>query len=338
MIYEPPANSLFLQNLDLEDINVRNAQFKNFDTIVRMKLKPVWHKVGAKTKIHVAALTELRNLHTWVSYRLHCSRSNDRFRWLLEYDSATFASYINTLQRQHFQAERLTTGAGRHIHDWFNAKAASQLVEASQARVSRRKMVMDNIPGPEEDADRREVSISRDEGVDSQEGEYGLEEEALREQELAEQQRREIQGIVPDDDEEEIMEIFATQTQTLPQHHRPNDADNDLEQGPMAQDENSDETLRSAEGVPPPVFRPVMLSVKDDLGRSVEKRLKKGYEAVLEEQPKWSVLAKVLKEIEDTIASVQVSHAGMFLVTVLSVMTVDDTFNQTPRERTSFLS
>jgi DNA excision repair protein ERCC-4 len=52
------------QNLDLDDINVRNAQFKNFDTIVRMRLKPVWHKVGTKTKIHVAALTELRNLHT----------------------------------------------------------------------------------------------------------------------------------------------------------------------------------------------------------------------------------------------------------------------------------
>lgn len=55
---------LIIQNLDLEDINVRNAQFKNFDTIVRMRLKPVWHKVGAKTKIHVSALTELRNLHT----------------------------------------------------------------------------------------------------------------------------------------------------------------------------------------------------------------------------------------------------------------------------------
>lgn len=55
---------LICQNLDLDDINVRNAQFKNFDTIVRMRLKPVWHKVGAKTRIHVAALTELRNLHT----------------------------------------------------------------------------------------------------------------------------------------------------------------------------------------------------------------------------------------------------------------------------------
>lgn len=257
----------------------------------------------------------------------------------MEYDSATFASYINTLQRQHFQAEKLTTGAGRHIHDWFNAKAASQLVEASQARISRRKMVMDNSPGPEEDADRRDPGVGRDEGVDFQEGEFGLEEEVIREQEeLAERQRREITEVVPDDDEEEIMEIFATQTQTLPQHRRPEDANNDLEQGSMAQDENADETLRSAEGVLPPVFRPVMLSVRDDLGRSVKRRLKKGHEAVLEEQPKWSVLAKVLKEIEDTIATVQVSHAGMFLVTVLPIMTIDDAFNQIPPEQTSFLS
>ncbi|KIR71477.1 DNA excision repair protein ERCC-4 [Cryptococcus deuterogattii CA1014] len=296
-------------NLDLEDINVRNAQFKNFDTIVRMRLKPVWHKVGAKTKIHVAALTELRNLHTW----------------LLEYDSATFASYINTLQRQHFQAEKLITGAGRHIHDWFNAKAASQLVEASQARVSRRKMVMDNSPGPEEDADRRDADVGRDDGVDFQEEEFGLEEEALREQEeLAERQRRGITEIVPDDDEEEIMEIFATQTQTLPQHRRQEDANNDLEQESMTQDENADETLRSAEGVLPPVFRPVMLSVRDDLGRSVERRLKKGHEAVLEEQPKWSVLAKVLKEIEDTIATVQVSHADAPGTNIILVMTTSD--------------
>ena len=53
-----------MQNLDLDDLNVRNAQFKNFDTIVRMRLKAVWGKVGPKTKIHVSSLTELRNLQT----------------------------------------------------------------------------------------------------------------------------------------------------------------------------------------------------------------------------------------------------------------------------------
>lgn len=63
------------QNLDLEDLNVRNAQFKSFDTMVRMKLKPVWHRVGAKTRIHVAALTELRNLHTYADSNLSARNS-----------------------------------------------------------------------------------------------------------------------------------------------------------------------------------------------------------------------------------------------------------------------
>lgn len=63
------------QNLDLEDLNVRNAQFKSFDTMVRMKLKPVWHRVGAKTRIHVAALTELRNLHTLANSNLSARNS-----------------------------------------------------------------------------------------------------------------------------------------------------------------------------------------------------------------------------------------------------------------------
>ena len=66
MSTQPAMRLRSQQNLDLEDLNVRNAQFKSFDTMVRMKLKPVWHRVGAKTRIHVAALTELRNLHTLV--------------------------------------------------------------------------------------------------------------------------------------------------------------------------------------------------------------------------------------------------------------------------------
>ena len=48
----------------------------------------------------------------------------------------------------------------------------------------------------------------------------------------------------------------------------------------------------------------------DVLRRSVAKRLRKGHEPVLEELPKWSLLAKVLKEIEDTMARIKTSHAG----------------------------
>ncbi|WWC87511.1 uncharacterized protein L201_002401 [Kwoniella dendrophila CBS 6074] len=289
-------------NLDLEDINVRNAQFKNFDTIVRMKLKPVWHKVGAKTKIHVAALTELRNLHTW----------------LLEYDSATFASYINTLQRQHFQAEKLATGPARHVHDWFNAKSASKLVEASQARVSKRAPVMDN----EHDDDsptREDVRNGNDDGVnggvDGPLDDFMEEEEAMREAETS--------AIVNvDDNEENIMEVFATQTQTVPQ----NDEDEDeamVEIGANGE-EDGEETLREATGEAPPVFRPVLVGLEESLSRSVKKRLRKDHEPVLEEQPKWSLLAKVLKEIEDTIARVQETHTDTPGTNIVLIMCSSD--------------
>nr|ODN98611.1 DNA excision repair protein ERCC-4 [Cryptococcus depauperatus CBS 7855] len=288
-------------NLDLEDINVRNAQFKNFDTIVRMRLKPVWHTVGAKTRIHVAALNELRNLHTW----------------LLEYDSATFASYINTLQRQHFKAEKMSTGAARHMHDWFNAKAAAQLVEASQARVSRKKMVMDNMPDPEDELHGGETERNAEQGMDFEEEDHDAEKmQHGQEAGKGEVTQREL---VRPGEEEEIMEVFATQTQTVPQT-RPREDDDEF----SLEGEDTDGTLQEVEGLPPPVFKPVMIGSDDKLSATVQKKLRKGHEAVLEEQPKWSLLAKVLKEIEDTIANVSESHAELPGTNIVLVMTSSD--------------
>ncbi|WWC68974.1 uncharacterized protein I206_102910 [Kwoniella pini CBS 10737] len=288
-------------NLDLEDINVRNAQFKNFDTIVRMRMKAVWHKVGAKTKIHVAALTELRNLHTW----------------LLEYDSATFASYINTLQRQHFQAQKLAAGPARHVHDWFNAKSASKLVEASQARVSKKAPIMDN----EHDVNSptREEVRARSEGPGHPIDDFMDEEAALREAEALNGHSNGLNG-TNGDDEEEIMEVFATQTQTVPQP----DEEEDEAMVEISENDNGNETLREATGEAPPVFRPVLVGLEESLTRSVKKRLRKGHEPVLEEQPKWSLLAKVLKEIEDTIARVSESHADAPGTNIVLIMCSSD--------------
>ncbi|WVR04063.1 hypothetical protein IAU60_001062 [Kwoniella sp. DSM 27419] len=294
-------------NLDLEEINVRNAQFKNFDTIVRMKLKPVWHKVGAKTKIHVAALTELRNLHTW----------------LLEYDAATFASYINTLQRQHFQAEKMSVGPARHVHDWFNAKSASKLVEASQARVSRRAPEMDNEHDDDErspEARRADEDINPQEGVDRREDEFAEEEAALQDS-----RRESAQGAsTTDDNEDEIMEVFATQTQTVPQSEVDDEDDEAMREIGDEEHQDGQETLREATGDAPPVFQPVLVGLEGSLTRSVKKRLRKGHEPVLEEQPKWSLLAKVLKEIEDTIARVSESHAESPGTNIVLIMTSSD--------------
>lgn len=205
-------------------------------------------------------------------------------RWLLEYDSATFASYINTLQRQHFQAERIP-GLGRHVHDWFNAKASALLVEASQSRVSKKSLVMtmDNEPGPE--LRRREA------GTDYEDDESAM---------------RDIESLPNDDDEFDIMDTIATQTQTVPQSQSVRD--DGMEEG--GEDEDDDEGLREVSEDAHPVFRPLSFGLEDNLEMSVKRRIRKGHEVVLEEQPKWALLAKVLKEVEDTITRVSETHAG----------------------------
>lgn len=213
----------------------------------------------------------------------------DPSRWLLEYDSATFASYINTLQRQHFKAEKMSTGPGRHVHDWFNAKASALLVEASQARISKKSLTMDNESGPE--LRRREAGSEV-----SDTNEFEEDEMAMRDAEIVQQTN--------DENENDVMETFATQTQTIPQSQR--SADDVLE---LVDDEEQD-GLQEVSEVPPPVFRPLAFGLEDDLETSVQRRLRKGHEAVLEEQPKWALLAKVLKEVEDTITRVSESHSG----------------------------
>jgi len=227
-----------------------------------------------------------------------------RTSWLLEYDSATFASYINTLQRQHFRAEKLTSGPGRHMHDWFNAKAASLLVEASQGRVSRQSLIMDNEPDIEDIHRERAEPNGINGGVD----EFADDMSALHD---AEELQGAANGGVPlpmDDDEIAVMETFATQTQTVRQERSNGDAETDV-----VDDEEDEDSLREVTTEAPPVFRPLTFSGAEDLTASVKRRLRKGHEAVLEEQPKWSLLAKILKEIENTIARVAETHAGMAL-------------------------
>lgn len=105
-----------------------------------------------------------------------------------------------------------------------------------------------------------------------------------------------------EDDGDYVMEVFATQGEQVRQNRN---------SGPAAEDE--DEILQEVSDAPP-VFRPVEFAAGTDLASRVEKRLRKGHEVVLEEQPKWALLARVLKEIEDTIARVSESHAGGYFL------------------------
>jgi DNA excision repair protein ERCC-4 len=55
------------QQVELDELTVENALFRNFDRVVRGRLDPIWHRVGPKTKRLVQDLTTLRNLLKSVS-------------------------------------------------------------------------------------------------------------------------------------------------------------------------------------------------------------------------------------------------------------------------------
>jgi len=175
----------------------------------------------------------------------------------------------------------MSVGPGRHVHDWFNAKAAATLVEASQTRVSRRSLALDS-----------ETAEETNNAAAGSTDDFDEDEMALRD---AEDMQR-------NNDESDVMDTIATQTQTIPQSQRPSQDEEE--------DAEDEDDLQEVSETAPPVFRPLAFATDDNLEASVKRRLRKDHEVVLEEQPKWALLAKVLKEIEDTIARVTESHAG----------------------------
>lgn len=107
--------------------------------------------------------------------------------------------------------------------------------------------------------------------------------------------------------DEDVMELIATQSQPVARPaDEPIQVDDDEEMREVAEDEEPIQPLTEA----PPVFRPVHFDLEEKLGKSVQRRMRKNHEPVLEELPKWSLLAKILKEIEDTMARIQTSHSG----------------------------
>ena len=53
--------------MDLDEINVENALFKNFEQMIRTQLDPIWHRVSSKTKSLVSDLKMLRKLLMYLS-------------------------------------------------------------------------------------------------------------------------------------------------------------------------------------------------------------------------------------------------------------------------------
>ncbi|KZO94381.1 hypothetical protein CALVIDRAFT_224105 [Calocera viscosa TUFC12733] len=102
--------------LDLDDLNVENAYFKNFDYVIRKQLDTVWHRVGPRTNQLVKDLAELRRL----------------LKFLLSYPPITFLKYLESIIASNTVTE---SGAARqHQSPWLYMDAASNMLTAARAR------------------------------------------------------------------------------------------------------------------------------------------------------------------------------------------------------------
>lgn len=102
--------------LDMEDWNIDSALHKNFDTIVRRQLDPVWHRVSWKTKQIVNDLTVLRGL-------LHS---------LLTYDAVSFNRHLDTILAAHTPPPGSTR---QNQSPWLFLDAAHTIFDTAKRRV-----------------------------------------------------------------------------------------------------------------------------------------------------------------------------------------------------------
>lgn len=206
-------------------MTVENALFKNFDSLVRRQLDPVWHKVGPKTKGLVSDLTTLRKLQACVpsTHYQELRLTLRAYRYLLEFDSVSFNRFLETI----LTAQNTTKGGfeNKHKSPWLFTPAADTIFSVAQQRAYRKVA----LPTPK--------SGAKDKGKAREEDEMD-----------------EIADWV---DEEEVLRAIEES---------------------LVQDAETDDVKKR---------------------RKRDSRLPPGHESVLEEQPKWSLLADVLAEVEE---------------------------------------
>lgn len=112
--------------LDAEEWNIDSALHRNFDTIVRRQLDPVWHRTTFRTRQIVRDLTILRNI----------------LENLLTYDAVSFNKYLDTV----LASSAPPPGATRvNQSPWLFLDAANTIFETARRRVYTGK-VKENDP------------------------------------------------------------------------------------------------------------------------------------------------------------------------------------------------
>ncbi|KAK4965579.1 DNA repair protein RAD16 [Elasticomyces elasticus] len=102
--------------LEMDDWNLDSALHRNFDTIIRRQLDPVWHRTSFRTRQIVRDLTLLRSI-------LHS---------LLAYDAVTFLKYLDTV----LAASSPPPGSTRQNQSpWLFLDAAHVIFDTARRRV-----------------------------------------------------------------------------------------------------------------------------------------------------------------------------------------------------------
>ncbi|ORY12296.1 hypothetical protein BCR34DRAFT_482753 [Clohesyomyces aquaticus] len=102
--------------IEMEDWTLDSALHRNFDTIIRRQLDPVWHRTSFKTRQVVRDLTLLRTI-------LHA---------LLTYDAVNFNKYLDTV----LAASQPPPGSTRHNQSpWLFLDAADTIFTTAKRRV-----------------------------------------------------------------------------------------------------------------------------------------------------------------------------------------------------------
>lgn len=130
---------LIREQLDLDDINIENAYFRSFDSIVRRQLDPVWNKVGPRTKQLVGDLATLRNL----------------LGYLLTYDALAFHAYLESIIAANSISAR-SGNARRNQSMWLFMDAAETIFGVAK----RRCYIVDKEV--ERESQRKEVVVIND--------------------------------------------------------------------------------------------------------------------------------------------------------------------------------
>ncbi|GAA5973055.1 hypothetical protein JCM11641_000389 [Rhodosporidiobolus odoratus] len=263
--------------LEVDDLTVENALFSSFDRVVRTQLDPVWHKVGPKTRGLVFDLGTLRKLQDY----------------LLSYDCVRFNTYLENLLSSHTpQLSGITSFSPKDRPAWLGTPAADTIFTVARNRVYLQKKVVEPPP----DAADKGKGKARETSVTGEEIPDDLGEEDWMAMGSKGGENEEEEALLREMEEAEMRALAASSSSNS---------------APTASSSSSAVVAGGGAMLPPPLPSPFAStstkqapSPRPALDTPVPPKPKKprwappGVEPVLEEQPKWLLLADVLDEIE----------------------------------------